>query len=107
MTPRLIAPLGLFLLAAAAPAAHAQDMPAPDAAQHHGGGGRGFDALDTDHDGTVSRDEWIAAGRNPKRFDLIDADHDGTITRAEFRAFWDKLRAERAAGDHAAAPAPQ
>lgn len=87
------------LLFVAAPA-FAQDAPAnPPAPQgeHRGGGGRGFDAMDTDHDGKVSREEWTAAGRNPKRFDMIDADHDGQITREELRAFIEKMRAERGA----------
>jgi len=89
--------IGLAL--AAAPVAFAQAgpdqaTPSQGADRHHGGGQRGFDAMDTNHDGFITLDEWKAAGRREERFNEIDADHDGKITREELRAFMEKMRAE-------------
>ena len=43
--------------------------------------------VDTDGDGTISRQEAEAnAPRLAKHFDEIDTDHDGTISRAELKA---------------------
>jgi Ca2+-binding EF-hand superfamily protein len=38
---------------------------------------------DTNKDGTVSKDEWTAAGRPAERFDMVDANKDGKITAEE------------------------
>ena len=38
---------------------------------------------DTNKDGTVSKDEWVAAGRPAERFDMVDANKDGKITAEE------------------------
>ena len=47
---------------------------------------------DKDGDGTVSKDEWTAAGRQADRFDLIDANKDGKITAAELEAAMAAMR---------------
>lgn len=48
--------------------------------------GRGIAALDTNHDGVVTREEALAAStaRVDKLFATLDTDHDGTLTQAEF-----------------------
>ena len=92
-----------FALGLAANAAYAQQadpsMPPPDSnGEHHRGGGgmqRGFEAMDANHDGVITMDEWKAAGRREDRFAMIDADHDGKITREEMRAAMEKMRAMR------------
>jgi hypothetical protein len=91
--------LALGLGAAAAQAQHADPaMPPPsgqDGDHPHRGGQRGFEAMDTNHDGVITLDEWKAAGRRENRFAMIDADHDGRITREELRAAMAKMRAMR------------
>lgn len=37
-------------------------------------------AIDTNHDGNITKEEWMAA------FDKMDANHDGTISREEIQA---------------------
>ena len=101
MKNNLITGLGCaFALGLMATAAHAQQtadpsMPPPppgaDGGPHgdHPRGGRGFDMMDTNHDGFVSLDEWKAAGRREDRFAMIDIDHNGRITRASrYRPRW-------------------
>jgi Ca2+-binding EF-hand superfamily protein len=39
-------------------------------------------ALDKDHDGTVSKEEFL--GYMEAQFEKADADHDGTLDKAEF-----------------------
>jgi len=110
MKNKLITGLGCALaLGLAATTAHAQQtadpaMPPPppgaDGGPHgdHPHGGRGFDMMDTNHDGFVSLDEWKAAGRREDRFAMIDIDHNGRISREEMRAFMEKMRAEHPRG---------
>ena len=103
MTRTLAFPLSLALLAAA-PLAMAQTAPdqnappaAPDQGEHHhgaGGGAHGFDAMDTNHDGFITLDEWKAAGRREDRFNAIDVNHTGKISRDDLRAYMQKMRAE-------------
>jgi Ca2+-binding EF-hand superfamily protein len=50
-------------------------------------------ALDTDHDGEVSREEFLKGGL--ARFDRIDVNHDGVLTNGERRSG----RREDGAGD--------
>lgn len=45
-----------------------------------------FEKADANHDGTISAEEWKAAGRRDRGFQMIDADHDGKITPEELRA---------------------
>jgi hypothetical protein len=84
---RWIAPASLFLLAAGSAVAQA---PASPPAQ--------LDPvttivrMDANHDGAVSREEWIAYGAPEADFTAADADRDGRVTVAELRA----LRAGRA-----------
>jgi Ca2+-binding EF-hand superfamily protein len=44
-----------------------------------------FDQADTNHDGRVSRDEFLAA--RSARFDKLDRNHDGDLTDADIPAF--------------------
>ncbi|MGI4880080.1 MAG: EF-hand domain-containing protein [Janthinobacterium lividum] len=56
-----------------------------------------FTAMDTDHDGKLSKAEWIAGGRSERGFDMMDADHDGFLTMDEIKAGREKMRAMREA----------
>lgn len=47
---------------------------------------------DKDGDGSVSKDEWVAAGRPAERFDIVDANKDGKITAAELEAAMAAMR---------------
>ena len=76
------------------------DMPGGAAGQRggamHGGGHGGMGMMmlkmaDTNKDGAVSRDEFVAT--HGKHFDMMDADHDGKLTKAERQAAHDKMRA--------------
>ncbi len=49
-------------------------------------------ALDRNHDGGISRDEW--KGR-PKAFDRVDANHDGVLSQQELRRVIRKAVARR------------
>ena len=46
---------------------------------------------DTNKDGAVSRDEFLAA--HTKHFDAMDTNHDGKLTKEERKAAHDKMRA--------------
>ena len=72
----------------------------PDPGKHGGGkhgagqGGMGMMMLkmaDTNRDGAVSRDEFLAA--HTKHFDAMDTNHDGKLTKEERKAAHDKMRA--------------
>lgn len=55
-----------------------------DIKELHGRLGRQeFAAADPDHDGTLSKDEYLAVVE--QRFKAADPDHDGTVSAAEFR----------------------
>jgi Ca2+-binding EF-hand superfamily protein len=77
----------IFAAAAAAllASAGAVSAQAPDPAQI-------VKAWDKDGDGSVSKDEWVAAGRPAERFDLVDANHDGKVTADELSAAMAKMR---------------
>jgi len=100
--------LGLAGTGAQAQQADPPAMAPPDqGGEHrHGGGQHGFDAMDVNHDGYITLDEWKAAGRREDRFAEIDVNHEGRITREELRAFMQKMRAEHGqngvgwGGDH-------
>jgi Ca2+-binding EF-hand superfamily protein len=47
-------------------------------------GPKAFKAADTDHDGTLSKDEYLALVE--KLFKEADADHDGTLNAAELQS---------------------
>ncbi|MBO0725225.1 MAG: EF-hand domain-containing protein [Blastocatellia bacterium] len=42
-----------------------------------------FDQMDTNNDGRISRDEWKGP---PKRFDRLDVNGDGVLTKEEIRS---------------------
>lgn len=69
----------------------------PVVAQAHGhmGGGKHFEKLDTNADGTVARSEAEAAAA--LAFAEIDANRDGSITDAELKANHEARRAEKMA----------
>ncbi|HEY2749869.1 EF-hand domain-containing protein [Phenylobacterium sp.] len=77
----------------AAPAAPAAAAPAPAAP-----GGKMPSAADilkqwdTNKDGTISREEWVAAGRPAERFDMVDTNKDGKITVEELAAAMAAMR---------------
>lgn len=81
---------GLMLAMLAAPVM-AQDTPPPPGgpgprgvgggAMMRGGGGGAMMRADTNGDGAVSRDEYLAM--MGQRFDRMDLNHDGKITREE------------------------
>lgn len=50
---------------------------------------------DTNKDGSVSKEEWVAAGRPAERFDLVDADKDGKVTAAELEAAFKAMQQQR------------
>ncbi len=55
-----------------------------------------FMALDTDASDSVSYDEYKAMvdQRAKARFKAMDANHDGQVTDEEYRAFWRKTKAK-------------
>ena len=73
MKNAMIFVLGLFLIAAVAPASWAQNAPSGPAAA--------IAAFDTDKDGTLSWDEVRVAAL--AKFNAADADHDGTLDAKE------------------------
>jgi hypothetical protein len=85
----------LSLIAAlAASSAFAAEQPTPPA-----GGPQGqspahhmFDDTDTNKDGLISKEEWVAKG--DKMFSEIDANKDGKISEDEMKAHHDMKRAE-------------
>jgi len=64
----------LFAIIAVFLAAPGLAQPAP---------GKFFAATDTNKDGSLSRAEWTASGRNPQGFAMMDTNRDGKVTRAE------------------------
>ncbi len=69
---------------------------APASGQHEGMAAR-FAAMDADHDGKLSKAEWLAGGRKERGFDMMDADHDGFLTMDELKAGRENMRAMREA----------
>lgn len=61
-----------------------------DGGGHHRGGAMA--QADANHDGTITRDEFLAAAT--QRFDKMDANHDGKIT-AEERMTWRQAKRDR------------
>ncbi len=52
--------------------------------------------MDTDHDGRWSKAEWLAGGRKEKGFDRMDTNHDGFLTPDELKAGMAAMREHRA-----------
>ena len=44
-----------------------------------------FKKLDTDHNGKLSKDEFIAGGHSAEEFDKLDKNKDGSLDRFEFK----------------------
>lgn len=59
--------------------------------KHGGMGGMMLQMADTNKDGAVSKDEFLAT--HVKHFDMMDANHDGQLTKAERQAARLKMRA--------------
>lgn len=63
---------------------------------------KSFKELDTDHDGTLTRDEARKEELFAKHFAAADKDHDGTLTQeeyTEYRSAHDKKETKRIASD--------
>lgn len=103
--PMLVAAAFAVALSPAAALASGQAQAAPAShAMHDGAGGHehGFDQIDSDHDGRISRTEFAAAhGGKSDRFASIDGNGDGFISRQEFDAHHAAMKP--AAEDHAPA----
>ena len=82
----MLIPAALFLFGAGAVLAQPAPEKAPPVA-----GGKFFDATDTNKDGVLTKDEWLAAGRRPEGFAMMDLNKDGKVTRAEGRAAMQKV----------------
>lgn len=50
---------------------------------------RRWDKLDVNHDGVITREEYLREAS--ERFDLADTNHDGKLTRAEAEAFFRRV----------------
>ncbi len=59
--------------------------------------GRGLSQMDTDNDGKVSRQEYLA--QFEKRFDKIDTDGDGFLSQEEFNQAREKMKERRGKRD--------
>lgn len=73
----------------ALPAA-AQDAPANPAPSE---AGQRLMAADANKDGKWSKEEWLAAGRREMGFNLLDGDKDGFVSRAELAEGMKRMRA--------------
>ena len=67
-----------------------------------------FDKVDTNHDGAISHDEFMA--QSEERFKKLDTNGDGKISKEErdaLREKWQEKRAARRGGASAPATAPK
>jgi hypothetical protein len=46
-----------------------------------------FDKIDTNKDGKISKEEWLAAGLTEEDFIKVDANKDGEVSKDEYKAF--------------------
>lgn len=60
-----------------------------------GKGPRTFEALDTNSDKALSKEEVAVAPRLNSNFDLVDTDKNGSISKEELQAFRAERRAAR------------
>jgi EF hand len=89
----LLSCAGLAMAAVGATSVVAQTAPAPGQRAHMHG--KGFEALDTNNDQLVSRDEAKGRPRLEKNFDVIDTNRDGQLSRDELKAFRAARHAQR------------
>jgi hypothetical protein len=89
MTPIPI--LAVLLAAVAVPALAQQQSPpgSPSARMPY------FQGMDTNSDGAVSREEFLAGHRGQQYFGAYDLDKDGAVSRQEFEAAGQQRRAQR------------
>ncbi|MCG2839828.1 EF-hand domain-containing protein [Sandaracinobacter sp. RS1-74] len=87
-TALLILPALVVALPLSAQTPPSSQMPA--AAKGGAQPGRFWEAVDANKDGVITREEWIAAGRNPDGFAMMDLNKDGKVTREEGRAAMQK-----------------
>lgn len=86
---------------------HGKRGPGKDGMGHMDGGMMMVRMADANKDGVVTKDEFVAAAL--KRFDAMDADHDGTVTPAERKAAMAAMRTkwrDRKGGDMPPPPPP-
>jgi hypothetical protein len=81
--------IAIIALSAAVPAI-AQE-PAANPAQSEAG--QRLMTADANKDGKWSKDEWLAAGRREMGFNLLDADKDGFVSRPELAEGMKRMRA--------------
>lgn len=87
----IVASLGL-IAASTSYAADTGTKKSPAEIEKHAAGR--FKKSDTNNDGVISKEEFLA--RSEKRFNEIDADHDGKISPQEMKAYRDAKQAKRA-----------
>ena len=63
-----------------------------------------FEKMDTNADGAISFDEFLAAHRiwMQKKFNKMDQDHNGTVSKAELQAARKKMKARMQERKHGA-----
>lgn len=74
-------------------------MAGPALAGHHEGGDEGkmcpkgkmFEETDTNGDGVVTMDEFMA--KSAEKFATMDADKDGSVSQDEFKKHWEDKKA--------------
>lgn len=95
MNTRIFMLLGAAVLALQAVPVLAEDAPPPCSGP--GPKGQMFEQKDTNGDGVVSKDEFLAfsQAKAEERFGKMDADGDGKITREEAQAAHEKMREQR------------
>jgi Ca2+-binding EF-hand superfamily protein len=82
----------LILVASLGNVAYAAEKPKNDSAQFD----QMFNAVDTDHDGKISKPEAdLKAPAMGEAFEHIDTDHDGYLSKAEIKAFTAHLIKEK------------
>lgn len=66
---------------------------APTAPADQSGAGQRLIAADANKDGKWSKEEWLAAGRREMGFNLLDGDKDGFVSRVELTKGMKRMRA--------------
>lgn len=94
----------IILAASASPALAANAAPTATPAAASAPRQGVFEKADANHDGIVTKEEFLAS--EGQYFDSVDANHDGKLTQDEIKAQRDRSHAKRMAWkqEHAAAP---